>query len=79
LESALESAAGQRPGDPITGLYVEASEIDQVTFPEDFFEFGSMQVGIAVTYYRPQDSAWGRYVVLVVAVGKKPLLTARVR
>ena len=79
LDSALGIAAGRRPGDPVTGLYLEASDLDQVTFPEEFFEFGSMQVGIAVTHYRPHDSAWGRYVVLVVAAGKKPLLTASVR
>jgi hypothetical protein len=76
LRNALGAAAGLNPGLQVTGMCLEVSELDQLEFQEEFFESGSMQVGMAVTHYKPSDWPWGRYVVLVLATFEGPMLTA---
>ena len=76
MDAAMAAAASQRPGVEIAGLYLEVSDLDQVTFQDDFFKFASMSVGIALTTHKPRDWPWGRYVLIVVAAGEQPLLTA---
>lgn len=76
MNSALGVAAGLKPGVQVGGLYMELSELDQLTFEDDFFKSASMRVGIAVTHYKPSDWPWGRYVVIVIATGERPMLTA---
>jgi hypothetical protein len=76
MQAAMAAAASQRPAVEIAGLYLEVSELDQVTFQDDFFKVASMSVGIALTYHKARDWPWGRYVLIVVAAGEQPLLTA---
>lgn len=51
---------------PVSGWIAEASSLDEIEFPEEFLTRPSLQISIGVSHRRPEGSAWGRYVVMMV-------------
>ena len=50
---------------PVIGL-----SLDTLTFPKELMRPELEGVAMAITYYRPPGEPWGRYVLLLVSVGK---------
>ncbi len=62
LDNAL-GAESQRIGASMRGWAVVTNDLDSVPFPKELLAPGVPTVRIVVTHYRPEDAAWGAYLV----------------
>jgi hypothetical protein len=51
----------------VQGWMTESSEIEDIRFPDDYLNRRDLEVAIAVSHRKTEDSPWGHYVVLVIA------------
>lgn len=51
------------------GWIGEVAKLEDLKFPEDFVEQDSLGIAVGVSYHKPDDEPWGRYVVMLVAAG----------
>lgn len=58
---------------PLQGFVVETSDLNQLEFPEHLLGRRVPEVSITLTRYRPEGEPWGRYVVLLVSAGPRPM------
>jgi hypothetical protein len=82
--AALDNALGteaQRLGQPMRGWVLVTNDLDILPFPKELLAPGPLAVRVVVTHYRPEDAAWGAYLVYIVApapaqqqVASKPAL-----
>jgi hypothetical protein len=56
---------------PVNGWIAEVSNLDDLEFPDDFVSRASVGIAVGVSYHKPANEPWGRYVVLLVAAGPK--------
>jgi hypothetical protein len=54
---------------PVNGWMGEFSKLEDLKFPEDFLDRPSVGIAVGVSYHKPKDEPWGRYVVMLVAAG----------
>jgi hypothetical protein len=68
LEELLQSSVDvlQRP---VNGWIAEVSKLEDLEFPDDFLNRSSVEIAVGVSYHKPDDEPWGRYVVMLVAAG----------
>jgi len=66
-----ESAAALRR--PVAGWVAEVSELETLTFPEEYLASPALRVAVAVSHRRAAGEPWGRYVVLLVVAAAPPL------
>jgi hypothetical protein len=52
---------------PVNGWIGEVSKLEDLKFPDDFLDRTSLGIAIGVSYHKPDDEPWGRYVVMLVA------------
>ena len=52
---------------PVNGWLAQVSDLEDLEFPEDFLSRTSVGVAVGVSYHKPADEPWGRYVVMLVA------------
>ncbi len=69
LQDALDQV--QRP---VSGWISETTHLGDIELPEPFLSSDELDVAIAVAFRKPDGEPWGRYIVLIVAVG--PELTS---
>jgi hypothetical protein len=55
----------------VNGWIAEVPDLDDLEFPEDFLGRPSVGIAVGVSYHRPDDQPWGRYVVMLVAAGPR--------
>jgi len=68
--AALDTALGteaQRLGQPMRGWVLVTNDLDFLPFPKELLAPGPLSVRAVVTHYRPEDAAWGAYLVYLVA------------
>lgn len=68
--AALDTALGaeaQRLGQPMRGWVLVTNDLDVLPFPKELLAPGPLAVRVVVTHYRPEDAAWGAYLVYLVA------------
>jgi hypothetical protein len=53
----------------VNGWIAQVSDLDAIEFPDDFVTRASVGIAVGVSYHRPENEPWGRYVVMVVASG----------
>ena len=85
--AALDTALGteaQRLGQPMRGWVLVTNDLDVLQLPKELLAPGPVAVRVVVTHYRPEDAAWGAYLVYIVSpapaqqqVAGKPALQAR--
>ena len=56
---------------PVQGWVTQVSDLDSLEFPEDFLTDSEIGVAIGVSYLKPEDEAWGRYVVMMVVASPR--------
>jgi hypothetical protein len=68
LNELLQSSV-DRLKRPVNGWIGEVSKLEDLKFPDEFLDRPSLEIAIGVSYHKPDDEPWGRYVVLLVAAG----------
>ena len=76
LHRMLERAADRMPGTLVRAWMLEASSIEDLTFPADMLRVPLLGVGVAVGHYRPKGAPWTRLVIFVLAASGDAGLTA---
>jgi hypothetical protein len=51
----------------VNGWIGEVSNLEDLDFPDDFLLRPSLEIAVGVSYHKPPDQPWGRYVVMLVA------------
>jgi hypothetical protein len=74
LETVLQSSAAalQRA---VNGYVLQGNDLDQIVLPTQLLRGRTLELGIGVSHYQPDDQPWGRYVIMIVTL--EPLPTAR--
>lgn len=68
--AALDAALGtesQRLGRSMRGWVLVTNDLDVLPFPKELLAPGPLAVHAVVTHYRPEDAAWGAYLIYLVA------------
>ncbi|MBS2021052.1 MAG: hypothetical protein JST92_01480 [Deltaproteobacteria bacterium] len=76
LNDLLEAATG-RTGHDLRGWYFEASRLEDLEFPGDFFE-GELVLALHAGFYKPAGAAWGRHGVFMLLEDTKVAAKERV-
>ena len=58
---------------PLQGFVFETNDLDRLEFPEHLLGRRVPEVSITLTRYQPEGEPWGRYVVLFVSAGPRPM------
>jgi len=64
---ALLQRIVDRTGRSVRGWAAEATALDRIVLPTELTASPTLTVGIGVGHHRPAGSAWGRFVVFIVA------------
>lgn len=51
---------------PVNGWIGEVSKLEDLKIPEDLLDRPSLEIAVGVSYHKPEDEPWGRYVVMLV-------------
>jgi hypothetical protein len=78
LDNAL-SAESQRLGQGMRGWAVVTNDLDVIPFPKELLAPGPLAVRVVVTHYRPEDSAWGAYLIYFVSPAPAQQQVAKAR
>ncbi|MBS2024936.1 MAG: hypothetical protein JST92_21265 [Deltaproteobacteria bacterium] len=64
--NALLERASEQSQRGVHGFCLEAPQIDDLEFPDEFFRAQALSYALRVAFYRPPGSPWGRYAVFLV-------------
>jgi len=63
----LMEASGELLQRPLNGWIAQVPDLDNLEFPDDFLTRTSVGIAVGVSYHKPENEPWGRYVVMMVA------------
>jgi hypothetical protein len=64
--TALVQTGSQVLGRTVQGYIITGTSVDAVELPEELVSAKRLELSITVTHYRPEDSPWGQFVVLLL-------------
>jgi hypothetical protein len=56
---------GAARGGPVRGVWLEGTRVDDLPIPDELLHVDPLRLAVAVGYYQPSGSPWGRLVALV--------------
>ncbi|HEX2484715.1 MAG TPA: hypothetical protein VHQ66_05420, partial [Myxococcota bacterium] len=57
---------GAARGGPVRGVWLEGTSVDDLPIPDELLQGDPLRMAVAIGYYQPAGSPWGRLVALVV-------------